>query len=287
MAVSRCCSMSRCAARHAAPKLGLRLRQRELERPPLLQPLARLVAQRRLESGAADRRRPAATPPLSTPSLVPCASHGTRSSHVRTERTHGLPGPVGIANPLRADELGRASPAGRKHAPSRPHGPRSPGSPPRRRACCCARPSSRSSSSSRWPSAIGANTAMFSVVNAVLLQALPFRDADRIVDLNEVEKRDRSRGAIAAPNFLDWRAQATSFDAMSVYAVRNMNVASAGGEPERLPGRLHLHVVLRRAGRPADPRPHVRAVRGRARARRTRWCSATGCGSGASAARRR
>ena len=83
---------------------------------------------------------------------------------------------------------------------------------------------------------VGANTAMFSVVNAVLLQPLPFEDADRIVDVNEVEKRDRSRGAIAAPNFLDWRAQARSFAAMSVYAVRNMNVASAGGEPERLPG---------------------------------------------------
>jgi predicted permease len=83
---------------------------------------------------------------------------------------------------------------------------------------------------------IGANTAMFSVVNAVLLQRLPFRDADRLVDLNEVEKRERSRGAIAAPNFLDWRSQADSFEGMSVYAVRNMNLASAGGEPERLPG---------------------------------------------------
>ena len=56
---------------------------------------------------------------------------------------------------------------------------------------------------------VGANTAMFSVVNAVLLQGLPFRDADRIVDINEVEMRDRERGAIAPANFLDWRAQAT------------------------------------------------------------------------------
>jgi len=83
---------------------------------------------------------------------------------------------------------------------------------------------------------VGANTAMFSVVNAVLLQGLPFRDADRIVDINEVEVRDRERGAIAPANFLDWRAQAQSFDTMSVYAIRNMNVATAGGEPERLVG---------------------------------------------------
>jgi putative ABC transport system permease protein len=111
---------------------------------------------------------------------------------------------------------------------------------------------------------IGANTAMFSVVNAVLLQGLPFHDADRIVDLNEVEKRERSRGAIAAPNFLDWRAQAASFDGMSVYAVRNMNVASDGGEPERLPGAftstsffdvLGVQPILGRAFLPVEAEP--------------------------------
>lgn len=83
---------------------------------------------------------------------------------------------------------------------------------------------------------IGANTAMFSVVNAVLIQRLPFRDADRIVDVNEVEIRNRDRGAIAPANFLDWRAQSQSFEALSVYAVRNTNVATDGGEPERLSG---------------------------------------------------
>lgn len=40
---------------------------------------------------------------------------------------------------------------------------------------------------------IGANTAMFSIVNGVLLQGLPFRDAERIVDLNEVERADWPR----------------------------------------------------------------------------------------------
>ncbi|MDH4064529.1 MAG: ABC transporter permease, partial [Acidobacteriota bacterium] len=83
---------------------------------------------------------------------------------------------------------------------------------------------------------IGANTAMFSVVNAVLLRALPFADAERIVDINEVEMRNRDRGAIAPANFIDWRAQARSFAFMSLYTVRNMNVATTGGEPERLSG---------------------------------------------------
>ena len=83
---------------------------------------------------------------------------------------------------------------------------------------------------------IGANTAMFSVVNGVLLQGLPFRDADRIVDINEVEVARSRRGAIAPANFLDWRKMAKSFDAMSVYSVRNINLATTGGEPERLGG---------------------------------------------------
>lgn len=83
---------------------------------------------------------------------------------------------------------------------------------------------------------IGANTAMFSVVNGVLLAGLPFADPDRLLDLNEVEIDNRARGAIAPANFVDWRAQAKSFAGMSVYHRRTFNVAVGTGEPERLPG---------------------------------------------------
>jgi predicted permease len=116
---------------------------------------------------------------------------------------------------------------------------------------------------------IGANTAMFSVVNAVLLQGLPFRDADRVVDINEVEVRNRDRGAIAAANFLDFRAEARSFEAMSVYASRNMNVATTGGEPERVAGAytsstffevLGVPPVLGRTFLPSDAEPGERSV---------------------------
>ncbi|MGE0041657.1 MAG: ABC transporter permease [Vicinamibacterales bacterium] len=83
---------------------------------------------------------------------------------------------------------------------------------------------------------IGANTAMFSVVNAVLLERLPFRSPERLVDLNEVERDNRTRGAIAPANFLDWRAAARSFAGMSVYRPRTYNVDTDGAEPERLSG---------------------------------------------------
>ena len=81
---------------------------------------------------------------------------------------------------------------------------------------------------------IGANTAMFSVVNAVLLQDLPFAEPSRVVDINEYSN-DRPT-AIAPANFVDWRRMARSFEAMAVYRSRTYNVATGSGEPERLPG---------------------------------------------------
>ena len=86
---------------------------------------------------------------------------------------------------------------------------------------------------------IGANTAMFSIVNGVLLQGLPFKHADRIVDLNEVERRDLAGGGAVAPaTFVDWRKMATSYDAMSVFATRVYNVTPLTGEPARVRGTM-------------------------------------------------
>lgn len=62
---------------------------------------------------------------------------------------------------------------------------------------------------------IGGNTAIFSIVNGVILNPLPFRDADQLVALHE-SKPNFARGSISYPNFLDWRRQNHSFSSMAV-----------------------------------------------------------------------
>ena len=65
---------------------------------------------------------------------------------------------------------------------------------------------------------IGANTAIFSVVNAVLLRALPYAEPERLVALWESNtERPMSRNSISYPNFFDWRAQSQSFEWMASY----------------------------------------------------------------------
>jgi putative ABC transport system permease protein len=65
---------------------------------------------------------------------------------------------------------------------------------------------------------IGANTAVFSVVNAVLLRPLTYRTADRIVTLSTSDRKDASRTSyVSAPDFHDWHDQSRSFDAMAYY----------------------------------------------------------------------
>jgi putative ABC transport system permease protein len=63
---------------------------------------------------------------------------------------------------------------------------------------------------------IGANTALFSVIDTVLLRQLPYDDPDRAVTVWEYDKRISERADVAAPNYVDWRAQSTSFAFMAM-----------------------------------------------------------------------
>ena len=81
---------------------------------------------------------------------------------------------------------------------------------------------------------IGANTAIFSIVNAVLLRPLPYPNAQRIVRVYESLKGDPEPGAVSYPNWRDWQQQATSFDALGGYTV---NTAILGGDQQPEPAR--------------------------------------------------
>src|ERR1700683_4438581 len=64
---------------------------------------------------------------------------------------------------------------------------------------------------------IGANTAVFSVVNAVLLKPLAYSSPDRIVTLSSLWRKSGSHGTVSAPDFHDWHNQSSAFAAMAYY----------------------------------------------------------------------
>jgi putative ABC transport system permease protein len=81
---------------------------------------------------------------------------------------------------------------------------------------------------------IGANTAIFSVVNGVLLRPLPFKDPDTLARLYE-ENSEHSffRQSATYPNFNDWREQNSVFEAMAAYVSGSTNLTGRA-EPERI-----------------------------------------------------
>jgi predicted permease len=83
---------------------------------------------------------------------------------------------------------------------------------------------------------IGANTAIFSVVNAVLLRPLPYPNADRLVAVSENSLWDPDI-SVAYPDYLDWRAQQSVFEEMSA-RMPTGGIISGANEPERVIGRL-------------------------------------------------
>ena len=81
---------------------------------------------------------------------------------------------------------------------------------------------------------IGANTAIFSVVNAVLLRPLSYPDPDRLLTIYETTS-EFGKSSVAYPNFLDWRRESRSFSDMGTSRGNDFNFTGAG-EPEHISG---------------------------------------------------
>src|SRR5438034_8157375 len=116
---------------------------------------------------------------------------------------------------------------------------------------------------------IGANSAIFSVVNAVLLRPLSFKNPEQLVMVWEnATHAGFPKKTLSPPNFLDWQRQNTVFTGMAAMAERSFNLTGVG-EPERLDGRrvsanlfelLGVPALLGRTFVPNDDRPGAHVV---------------------------
>ncbi len=83
--------------------------------------------------------------------------------------------------------------------------------------------------------AIGATTAVFSIVNGVLFESLPFRDPEQVMAVASLSKKDGKLVHMSGPDFADYRAQTHSFVAMAAMEDDNSaNLSISGSEPLRL-----------------------------------------------------
>ena len=109
---------------------------------------------------------------------------------------------------------------------------------------------------------IGANTAIFSLIDATILRPLPYPQADRIVALSEADRKG-SDLMVSWADFVDWQHETRSFSALAALGGGNFNL-TGNGQAERLHGLrvsasflsvLGLHPLLGRDFRPSDDRP--------------------------------
>ena len=113
---------------------------------------------------------------------------------------------------------------------------------------------------------IGANTAIFSVINAVLLQPLPYPHADRIMSLNEFSGGTNT--SIAFPDYLDWRRDNTVFEHLAISRRESRNLSGIAGREAGARWRRVCHREFFQGHRPvAGIGPHF--YRGRRQSRRS------------------
>jgi hypothetical protein len=82
---------------------------------------------------------------------------------------------------------------------------------------------------------IGANTAIFSVINSALLQPLPYPHAEQLVDIMEMLSDGRPNGSVSGGAFKDWREHSSKFAHLAVYEDTRRNLTGMGS-PERVTG---------------------------------------------------
>src|SRR6266567_5053406 len=114
---------------------------------------------------------------------------------------------------------------------------------------------------------IGANTAMFSVANAVLLEPLPYKDSGRLVTLwwTSTAFGSAAPGSVCDPDYVQWRTQNRVFEDMAAFHGMTSNLTGLG-EPERLlgsavsPNLFHLLGVSPCSGALSFPKKNARST---------------------------
>jgi putative ABC transport system permease protein len=121
---------------------------------------------------------------------------------------------------------------------------------------------------------IGANTAVFSVLSAVLLRPLPFPQPQNLVELGEYDLREKTGGgieinSISYPDFVDWRAQNSVFERIAVYTNQSVKTLTDGEEATHVQGEavsadlfplLGVQPILGRTFLPNEDEPGNRVV---------------------------
>lgn len=81
---------------------------------------------------------------------------------------------------------------------------------------------------------MGANTALFTAIDRVLLRPLPFPESARLVEIHETAGRSVQWNPVSYPNFLDWRKRSHSFESISYAAIFPRNLRRPGAPAEKL-----------------------------------------------------
>jgi len=98
---------------------------------------------------------------------------------------------------------------------------------------------------------IGATTAIFSVVDGVLLRPLPYADADRLVSVSNYYRKSAFRGTISAPDYHDWHDQAQSFSGLAMYNSNPSSISVDGAADYAVVTRATPEFFDVMGGRPA------------------------------------